>query len=130
MPNLILVDSSFFVRLACQFRDPFDALEYHTADYDFATCGIVWLEVVRGRRDPNVRARFEEGFSAMPFLPLTPVAWQHAAGLAWTLDRQGSVLPATDLAIAACALEHDAAVLTFDRHFDRIPGLIVLDELR
>jgi len=45
------------------------------------------------------------------------------------LDRQGIVLPAPDLIIAACALQADAAVLTADAHFRMIPGLDVLESL-
>jgi predicted nucleic acid-binding protein len=37
------------------------------------------------------------------------------------------VIPATDLSIAATALDHGAAVLTFDRHFHRIPALTVIN---
>ncbi len=42
-------------------------------------------------------------------------------------------MPAQDIIIAACAIRADAAVLTYDRHFDAIPGLRVvhsLEELR
>jgi predicted nucleic acid-binding protein len=49
--------------------------------------------------------------------------------LAWELDRQGDVLPLTDLVIASCALRIDAAVLTLDHHFALVPGLRVLNRL-
>lgn len=129
MSNLVLVDSNFWIRSVAIHRDPFDALAKRAGDYDFAINGIIWIEVVRGRSDPNKRARFEEGFSTMPVLELSAAGWQRAAALAWQMDRLGRVIPLTDLAIAATALEHDAAVLTFDRHFHHIPGLVVVDDL-
>jgi predicted nucleic acid-binding protein len=62
-------------------------------------------------------------------LHLSAAGWQRVARLAWELDRRGEVLPLTDLIIGVTALEHQAAVLTFDRHFQKIPGLVALSEL-
>lgn len=129
--NPILVDSSYYITLVRERIDPLRRLEEHRTyfDYDFAICGIVWTEVLRGRSDPHVRQRYNGVFQTMIFLDLNPGAWERIAQLAWELDRRGVVLPATDLAIAACALEHDVPVLTFDKHFRHIPGLLALDNL-
>lgn len=129
--NPILVDSSFYITLLQAKTDPLVWLEGHSGlyDYDFATCGIIWMEVLRGRSDPHLRDRFNRFFQTAVFLNQSPATWEHVARLTWELDRQGKVLPATDLAIAACALEHDVPVLTFDKHFRSIPGVITLDSL-
>ncbi|MBK8475241.1 MAG: PIN domain-containing protein [Opitutaceae bacterium] len=129
MSSLVLVDSNYWIRMIALRREPFEELAAYTGDYDFAINGIIWIEVVRGRSDPNKRARFDEGFSTMPVLELSAAGWQRAAALAWQMDRLGRVIPLTDLAIAATAMEHDAAVLTFDRHFQHIPGLVVVNDL-
>ena len=129
MSNLLLVDSSYWIRMVALHRDPFDDLESHADDFDFAINGIIWAEVIRGRSDPAACARFEEGFSTMVFLNLTAGSWQRAAKLAWQLDRAGHVIGLPDLAIATSAIENDAAILTFDRHFQSIPGLLVVDDL-
>jgi predicted nucleic acid-binding protein len=42
-----------------------------------------------------------------------------------TLRRKGKPLPTNDLWIAASALQHGAAVFTYDQHYDAIDGLIV-----
>jgi predicted nucleic acid-binding protein len=39
------------------------------------------------------------------------------------LDRQGRVLPVSDLIIASCAKRARATVITEDPHFQQIPGL-------
>ena len=109
--------------------DPFDELEARGDEFDFAINGIIWAEVIRGRSDPAIRERFEEGFSTLVFLNLTAGSWRRAAKLAWQLDRAGHVIGLPDLAIATSAIENDAAVLTFDRHFQSIPGLNVVDDL-
>ncbi len=129
MANLILVDSSYFIRLAREYRQAFAALDQFAPRYEFAITGVVWLEVIRGRSDPYIRKHYEERFSTLRFLNPTPGTWQRAATLAWDLDRHGDVIPATDIAIAATALDHGAAVLTFDRHFNKVPGLTVLNDL-
>jgi tRNA(fMet)-specific endonuclease VapC len=40
------------------------------------------------------------------------------------LKRAGTPIPDNDLWIAALALEHDLALITRDRHFERIPQLL------
>jgi tRNA(fMet)-specific endonuclease VapC len=39
------------------------------------------------------------------------------------LKRQENMIPTNDLWIAALAIRHEAELLTFDQHFERIPGL-------
>ena len=129
--NPILVDSSYYITLLRARIDPLERLERHRFefDYDFATCGVVWLEVLRGRTEPSVRDRFNRFFQTTIFLNPSPAVWERVARLTWELDRKGELLPATDLIIAACAMEHDIPVLTFDRHFQKIPGVLALDYL-
>jgi predicted nucleic acid-binding protein len=129
MAAAVLPDSNFYISRARAGADPFLELHAHADDWEFATCGMVLVEVCRGRRDPNVLRRFQEQFSIMLFIATGNSVWEEAARLAWTLDRKGVVLPAPDLLIAACALQANAAVLTTDLHFKQIPGLRVLTRL-
>ena len=126
---LVLVDSSYFITQQSLRRDPFSQLLEFEADYEFAITGIVWGEVIRGRSDPHVRTRYERAFSLTRMLHLTATGWQRVGRLAWELDRQGNVIPLTDIIISVTALEHRAVVLTYDRHFQRIPGLTTLSTL-
>ncbi|MSU23695.1 MAG: PIN domain-containing protein [Opitutus sp.] len=132
MANLILPDSNVYIGAVRAGRDPFQqfAAGIDDRDWEFATCGMVMLEVCRGQRDPNLLKRFRERFAVMIIIPTTSQIWERAAQLAWSLDRQGRVLPAPDLLIAACALQANAAVLTGDAHFQQIPGLRVIDQLK
>jgi predicted nucleic acid-binding protein len=129
MANLVLPDSNFFITCARQGRDPFIELSAYSDEWEFATCGLVMLEVCRGRKDPNVLRRFREAFSVMIFIPTTYAIWQRAEQLAWGMDRQGTVVQATDIVIATHALQADAAVLSYDSDLLRVPGLRVLDQL-
>lgn len=129
MASLVLPDSNFYIDCARAGRDPFQVLGAFAHDWEFATCGIVVSEVCRGRSDPFVLQRFRERFAVMIYLPTTHQVWERTLNLAWTLDRRGAVLQLPDLIIAASALISNAAVLTHDAAFKKIPGLTVLEEL-
>ncbi len=130
MASLLLPDSSFYITASREGRDPLREIADKSDDYEFATCGMVVLEVCRGRRDPNVLRGFRETFAVMIYISTTNAIWERAAQLAWSLDRQGIILPAQDILIAASALQADAAVLTHDNHFHSIPGLRVVEHLK
>lgn len=123
----VLVDSSFYIDRLRKGMDPLAELAAAPPEWDFITCGVVVLEVCRGFRNPKERRRFEDAFAVMSFVPTSNKLWQRAADLAWKLDRQGLVMQATDLLIATHALHVDAAVLTFDGDYHRVPSLEVLD---
>ncbi len=129
MAKLVLPDSNIYIGALRQRQDPFVALGGHADEWEFATCGIVALEVIRGIRDPRLLARTRAGFAVMIFVPTSNAIWDRATHLAWSLDRRGVLVPATDLLIAATALQVEAALLTRDAHFEQIPGLRVVDRL-
>lgn len=131
MAILILPDSNIYIGAIRAGGDPFQqfaaGIDYR--DWEFATCGMVMLEVCRGLRDPALLKRYRERFAVMVLIPTTNQVWERAAQLAWSLDRKGVVLPGPDLLIAACALQTDATVLTADAHYREIPALRVIDSL-
>ena len=129
MVSLILPDSNFYIDSARAGRDPFQELAAHAESWEFATCGMVMLEVCRGRSVPRIYERFRERFAVMLYIQGTSQIWERATQLAWALDRQGVVLPASDVFIAACALQAKATVLTRDAHFLQVPGLEVIETL-
>jgi predicted nucleic acid-binding protein len=129
MANLVLPDSNIYIGAVRAGRDPFRQFASAIEEWEFATCGMVVLEVCRGLRDPAILQRYRERFSVMLYLTTGNASWERATQLAWSLDRQGIVLPAQDLLIAAVALQADATVLTSDAHFQEIPGLRVINHL-
>ncbi len=122
---MILVDSCLYIRWLRERADIFDALGDHLRRGDLATCGVVRAEVLRGVVSVPARERMELLFSAMHEVALVPELWTEVAELAWELDRRGEVLPLTDIAIAACAKQAGATVITTDLHFAKVPGLKV-----
>jgi predicted nucleic acid-binding protein len=129
MANLILPDSNVYIDATRAGVDPFERFAAHLEEWEFATCGMVVLEVCRGFREPALLQRFRERFGVMIFIPANNAIWERATHLAWSFDRRGQTLPSQDLLIAACALHAGATVLTADAHFRVIPGLQVLTAL-
>ena len=129
MANLIIPDSSVFINATRAGLDPFVEFGAHVEEWEFATCGMIILEVTRGLRLPKILQSFRERFAIMVYIPTTNQIWERASQLAWALDRQGVVLPAQDILIASHALHADAIVLTRDVHFSSVPGLRVTDHL-
>lgn len=129
MAAVVLVDSSVWIRLMREGRDPVQNLVERAKTCDLATCGMVRLEVLRGIVRRPVREAIEGFLNVMINVPADNRIWETAAREAWHLDRRGITLPAQDLVIAACAQRIEAAVLTFDPHFYDIPGVTILPSL-
>ena len=133
METTVLIDSCVYITLFKQGRDPSMEILASAEIEDIVTCGMVRLEVVRGIATPKARQRTEAFFDVMQNVPTDNKLWEEACELGWQVTRRGYNLPAQDIIIAACAIRADAAVLTYDKHFDAIPGVRVvrsLDELR
>ena len=127
--NAILADSSFYIQLLRQKKDPLRALAVEAATRDLAICGIVRCEVARVLRPVSVRQKFSAFWDVMINVPTDNRLWADVEQTLWDLDRQGMVLPLTDVVIACCARRIGAIVLTHDRHFQQVPGLRVTDRL-
>jgi hypothetical protein len=119
----VLADSSFYLRLLRQGHDPLRALALASASRDLVICGVVRCEVGRALRPQKVRDRFRAFWDVMINVPMDNHLWERAEQTLWELDRQGTVLPLTDVVIACCAQRVDAVVLSYDKHFSLIPGV-------
>ncbi|MCG3150191.1 MAG: tRNA(fMet)-specific endonuclease VapC [Verrucomicrobiae bacterium] len=126
---MIVVDSSNFISWMRASRNPITLLAVPAQAGELVSCGIIRSEVLRGVVKPNVKEQLTEFFQIVPEVALTPALLHEAAEMAWRLDRQGNILPITDLLIGACAQKAKATLISEDPHFQRIPGLKVRAEL-
>ena len=87
--------------------------------------GELYCGFLRGARREANRRRLEAfiGAPSVRLLAVTEETADHYAALWHDLRAAGAPVPTNDLWIAASALEHDLALLTADRHFERVPGL-------
>lgn len=125
----VLADSSFYIRLLREGRDPLRALALAGAARDLAICGVVRCEVGRALRPAETLKRFHAFWDVMINVPTDNRLWDDVERTLWSLDRRGRILPLTDVVIACCAMRIGAVVLTFDGDFDHIPGVRAVSRL-
>ena len=125
----VLADSSYYIRMMHEGRDPLKALALAAATRDLAICGIVRCEVGRALRPPKAREYFRAFWDVMINVPTDSRLWEDAEQTLWELDRHGIVLPLTDVVIGCSAKRVGAVVLTHDHHFYEIPGVRATDRL-
>src|SRR5205085_794009 len=115
--------SSYYVQLSRQGQDPLQALAVIAAQRDLAVCGVVRCEVGRGIRNEKLWRAFQAVWDVMQYVPTDNCLWQEVETTLWQLDRSGVVLPLSDVIIACCARRIRAVILTFDHHFQQVPGI-------
>jgi predicted nucleic acid-binding protein len=126
----ILVDSAVYIDLLRAGRDIRQELMPYLANGMLFNCGIVRGEVIRGLKNIRARNEMTEFFNIVPEVPTNARFWQQVAELAWTLDRtSGGNRPLTDIAIARCAIQVGAVLISPDGHFQDIPGLKLRTDL-
>jgi predicted nucleic acid-binding protein len=122
---VILLDSSALIEF---YRPEGDAevrarvAEVIAADRA-ATNGVVQVEVISFARGPRVVRTLEADFRAFHWLELTRAVFDRACSCGSELRAGGVTVPATDLIIAASAIENGATLYHLDRHFDAITEL-------
>ena len=127
--SAVLADSSFYIQLLREGHDPLRALAVAAATRDLVICGVVRCEVGRALRPAKVQQQFHAFWDVMINVPTDNRLWEETEQMLWDLDRQGIVLPLTDIVIGCCARRVGAVVLTYDHHFSQIPGIRVTDQL-
>jgi predicted nucleic acid-binding protein len=126
---VFLVDSTLYIDLLRAHQDPVEAWRPWLVGEEILCCGVIRCEVLRGIVSKKVRQRMYELFEALNSVDIDNALWDETAQLAWTLDRQGVVLPLTDLVIAGCAMRAQATVISSDEHFKEVPNLLVATAL-
>ena len=58
------------------------------------------------------------------FIPIGEITADRYSRIASQLKLQGTPIATNDIWIAAQALEHGAEIITSDKHFEKVPGLV------
>lgn len=94
-------------------------------------CAVTRLEVLYSARNPSDYAEIEEKLSAFRDLRMDAETILTAIGADRELGQKGQHrLPIPDLLIAACAQQHQAAVLHVDRHYDVLAQVLAFEPIR
>lgn len=102
-----------------------DAVAAAIAGDELAVNGIIYVEVI-GFADQSERHVLLEGFRAFHRLAITDAEFDLAASIGFDLRRRGRTVPATDLIIAASAVQAQAELLHVDDHFEEIAKVSAL----
>jgi predicted nucleic acid-binding protein len=129
MSRPVLVDSSWYITKMRNGEDPLAILHLHAQSRDLATCGVVKAEVGRGVREPDALAKLQALWSCMLYIDDGFNRWEATLAIARELDRKGIVVPLPGIHIAACAMHAGAVILTYDEHFQMIPGIDATDRI-
>ena len=95
-----------------------------------ATSATVTVEVLRGATNPENYDALRRDFSALRWLESTRAAAEHGGRIGFDLRRRGEIVPATDLLIAATAIEHGCELWHLGAHFERIAKVSSLKQRR
>ena len=78
-----------------------------------------------GRAIDNLR-EYRSFIHDLRVLLLDAAAAEHYAEIRLALKQKGRPIPENDMWIAAICRAHDVPLLTFDKHFAEIPGLLLV----
>lgn len=88
-----------------------------------AWCHLIQLELWNGARGKREQRVLTEMAANLPSLAMDEAAWSAGFELARKARAQGHTVPATDLAIAACARRHGVALEHADSHLQVVLSL-------
>ena len=122
---LILIDTSSWVHFMRTHGDPDARQRVETAlrTGEACWCPPVQLELWTGARGDHESKVLRHLESVLVSLPMDEKVWLRARSLARRTRSRGVTVPAMDLAIAACAYRHGAAIESVDKDFERLANL-------
>ena len=123
----IMLDTSAYVGFK---RNTAEAVEIIVKSELIVFSPVVVGELMFGFRNGT---RFKENMEdldrfldheAVDLLPIGKITSDRYSRIAAKLKQQGTPIPTNDIWIAAQAMEQGAELITSDRHFDKISGLV------
>ena len=119
---MTLIDTSSWIHLLRPDGDPAvrSRVEAALKAGDACWCPIVQLELWNGARGDREKRVLRDFAAVLPILPIDEDVWNAAYELARRARARGITVPATDVAIAACAQVHGAGLESADGDFQRL----------
>ena len=122
---MILVDTSSWIHMLRPSGDPAVRARVHAAliSGQACWCPLVQLELWNGAQGRQEHKVLRDFARTLPELPMDEAVWQAAYDMARRARAKGITVPATDVAIAACAIRHGAALETADADFEPLASV-------
>lgn len=124
----ILIDTSFYIDILSGEKYAVNILQQTQR---LLVCPIVIGEVLYGLKTSSKEkdrvAQFEKFLqsSCVDVVPIGMKTAQYFAAVHYELKKIGQPIPVNDIWIAACAMEHAVPLATNDKHFNKIPNLLI-----
>ena len=126
-PNRILPDTCAWIDFFRGRQTPLaEVLGDSLARVEVVTCGVVLYELLQGIKNQREEVLVQNAFQALSHLEMTRELWISAGQISSQLRSNGHTLPFSDIVIAAIALASGSTILTMDRHFEAVPGLVIV----
>lgn len=127
-PDRILPDTCAWIDFFRGRQTPLaEALGDSLMRVEVVTCGVVLYELIQGIKAQSEEVLVQNAFQALLHLEMTRELWISAGRLSAQLRSSGHTLPFSDIVIASIALDSGSAILTIDRHFEAVPGLVIVN---
>lgn len=125
---MILVDTDVLID-ALRGRDPARTrIAEGVKEGTLATTAINAFELRSGARSAEQKAEIDDLLAPLPVFPFNDDASRAAAAARRELEDRGKTIGMGDYLIAGVCLSRALPLLTRNRdHFDRIPGLLLVD---
>ena len=120
----IIVDTCVWIEF---FREPASEFTLHLKsllrERKVIMVGMVMAEILQCVKTPKEASLVEQNLAKLPYLEITRDIWVTAGKMSSSLRRAESIIPLSDLIIAAIALSGNHEIFTVDQHFNKIDGL-------
>ncbi len=124
--NTLILDTNAYTRYTAGETAVLDAiLETDVVYMSVFVLGELLYGFTRGSRERENRLLLRKflGGPKTRVLEGTQATFEHYGSLRAHLRRNGTPIPLNDIWVAAHALETGSLLVTFDSHFDQVPGL-------
>ena len=120
----IIVDTCVWIEFFFFFSSEFTLhLKSLLRERKVIMVGMVMAEILQGVKTPKEASLVEQNLAKLPYLEITRDIWVTAGKMSSSLRRAESIIPLSDLIIAAIALSGNHEIFTVDQHFNKIDGL-------
>jgi len=121
--NNVLVDTSVWIEYFKNNVDIIGIVDGLLDTNQIRITGPVITELIQGVKTETDLELLKRYIDAIPYEPCNIDDWINAGMLSYKLRREGKTIPVTYMLIAAVSMRCGMMVLTYDRHFDNIPGV-------
>ena len=92
--------------------------------------GPVISELLQGVRSTKESELLSQYIDAVPFISCQIQDWIDAGNTSYSLRKEGTTIPLTDIIIATIAKNNQAMVFTKDKHFNLLPGVKLFQSVK